>query len=546
MNSKRIGMHNPWALLAIALIGWASAWLVTWGHFGFFAWEPQGSLYDWQAKVLWENGTWDVPEKVTHVETFLVNGKAYMYFGPGPALLRFVTYAFGEAAPGSWSRSFVFLGTLATLFSLLGLIQWMARVREEESNPLHLRPIWVGGFLLLMGLGSTLPFINARAFVYHEAILFGSLAALGSYISLASYLREPRTAALVASGFLGIFAVLSRASVGGGTVVALLLTGLLLLVSPARSSRRQRICAWWAASSRADAKRDGILAIAMAALIVASFGFVNYQKFGNALEGVPLRYHVSYQDEGRLDKVGGSLLHLRNAPRNLYSYLDPRNIMFDESFPWIYPTLHSAIPISAAEMEPPSYLTRPSRRVRIYPQPAWVSASAFPNTYADFVERYASATTTMPAILLLGLIGAISIARGARGLGRYLRLPLLGALAGAFPFLMSVGVTHRFLHDAFPAAAIACAAGLFALADIKRGVAKKSLGALLILLTLWSGWANIALALSYQRIYSWGTPFFLKTKFNKDQYRIDRTIGEAFGYEADDRWGIPKNPPRKK
>lgn len=542
MSAARIGIRNPWALLAIALVGWASAWLVTWGHFGFFAWEPQGSLYDWQAKVLWENGTWDVPEKVTHVETFLVDGKAFMYFGPGPALLRFLTYAFGEAEPGSWSRPLVFLGTLATLFSLLGLIQWMARVREEEGNPLRLRPFWVGGFLLLMGFGSTLPFLNARAFVYHEAILFGSLAALGSYIALASYLREPRTAALVASGFLGTFSVLSRASVGGGTVIALLMTGILLLLSPHQSGRRQRACAWWAASSRADGKRDGLLAITMAALIVASFGFVNHQKFGSAFEGVPLRYHVSYQDEGRLEKVGGALLHLRNVPRNLYSYLDPRNIMLDESFPWIYPTLHSAIPISAAEMEPPSHLTRPSRRVRIYPEPAWVAASAFPNTYADFVERYASVTAVMPAILLLGLIGAISISRGAQGVGRYLRLPLLGALAGAFPFLMSVGITHRFLHDAFPAAAIACAAGLFALADSKRSAAKKSLVTLLILLTLWSGWANIALALSYQRIYSWGTPFFLKTKFNKDQFRIDRAIGDTFGYQTKDTWSFKTTP----
>jgi hypothetical protein len=107
---------------------------------------------------------------------------------------------------------------------------------------------------------------------------------------------------------------------------------------------------------------------------------------------------------------------------------------------------------------------------------------------------------------------------------------------------MSVGITHRFLHDAFPAAAIACAAGLFALADSRRSAAKKSLITLLILLTLWSGWANIALALSYQRIYSWGTPFFLKTKFNKDQFRVDSAIGEVFGYQAEDSWTIQKNP----
>ena len=540
MSASRLGTRNPWAMAALALIGWASAWLVTWGHFGFFAWEPQGELYDWQAKVLWERGVWDVPEKVTHVETFLVNGKAFMYFGPGPAFLRFLTYPFGEAEAGTWSRTLVLVGTLASLAALLGLLQWMARIRDEEGHPTRIRPIWIAGLLLLMGFGSTLPFINSRAFVYHEAILYGGLAALGSYISLAAYLREPRLAALFASGFLGVFSVLSRASVGGGTVIALLATGLLLLLAPRGPGPLRRFCGWWSPLPRADTTRDGWVAIFLAIGIIASFGFVNYQKFGSVLESVPLRYHVSYQDDGRLEKVGGSLLHLRNAPRNLYSYLDPRNIMFDESFPWVYPTLHSAIPLPSSEMEPPPHLDRPSRRVRIYPEPAWVNASAFPGTYADFVERYASATTVMPAIMLLGMIGAIAIARGAGGVGIYLRLPLLGALAGSFPFLMSVGITHRFLHDAFPAAVITCAAGLFAIADLRKGAAKKTLATLLILLSLWSGWANIALALSYQRIYSWGTPFFLKTKFNKDQFRIDTAVGNALGYEAEDAWSFKR------
>ena len=540
MNPSRLGMKNPWTLLAIALIGWGSAWLVTWGHFGFFAWEPQGSLYDWQAKVLWENGTWDIPEKVTHVETFLVDGKAFMYFGPGPALLRYLTYIAGEAEPGSWSRYFVFAGVLMTLFAVVGLLQWIARIRQEERTLPTLRRGWVGAFVLLMGLGSTLPFLNSRAFVYHEAILMGGLFALGSYISLAAYLREPRTAALVASGLLGVLSILSRASIGGGTAIALAATGILLLMAPFLRGRLRQASAWLGVTPRADGMRDGILALGLVVLIFGSFGFVNYQKFGSAWEGVPLRYHVSYQEDDRLEKVGGTLLHLRNVPRNLYSYLDPRNILLDESFPWIYPTLNSAIPLPTAEIEPPPHLGRPSRRVRVYAEPSWIDASYFPGTYADFIERYASATAVMPAILLLSLIGATSIGAGAGGTGPYLRLPLLGALAGAFPFLMSVGISHRFLHDAFPAAAICCCAGLFAVAAIRPGSPKKILVTGLIVLGLWSGLANISIALTYQRIYSWGTPFFLKTKFSKTQFRIDRAIGDQLGFAAEDAWRIEK------
>ena len=151
MNAARYGWKNPWALAALILVGWAAGWLVTWGHWGWFAWEPQGSLYDWQAKVLWEDGRWDVPEKVTHIETFLVGGKAIMYFGPGPALLRFVTYLFGPAEPGTWSRPLVALSVLATLFVVLSLVQWISRVRLQEGTMPRLRPGWVGALLLLLG-----------------------------------------------------------------------------------------------------------------------------------------------------------------------------------------------------------------------------------------------------------------------------------------------------------------------------------------------------------------------------------------------------------
>ena len=545
MNAARLGWKNPWAWLALGLAGWAAAWLVTWGHFGFSAWEPQGSLADWQATRLWEEWRWDVPEKVTHVETFLVDGKAYMYFGPGPAFLRFLTYIFGPAEPGTWSRGLVCLGVLATLALVLSLIQWIARVRSEEGLPSALKPGWVGGFLLLLGFGSTLPFLASRAFVYHEAIVMGSAGALASYLALAVYLREPSKASLVAAGGFGIFAMLSRASSGGGTAVALGAVGLLLLTVPEAGRRGAAAAAWLGITKREGSRAEGMLALTMAALILASFGYVNHAKFGDATQGVPLQYHVSYQEDGRLEKVGGTLLHLRNVPRNLYSYLHPGHVLFDETFPWVYPTLASAIPLPAGEEEPPPNLGRPSRRVRVYAEPDWVAKSAFPNTYADFIERYASATAVMPGLLLLALIGFASLLREGGGAGPWLRLPMLGALAGAFPFLMSVGISHRFLHDTFPAAAIACVLGVFALADLPRGMPKKALVAVLLVAGLWGAWANSALAISYQRIFSWGTPFFFKTQFNRTQADVDEWVGQQLGIEIENTWRIgPAQEPR--
>lgn len=545
MTPSRLGYRNPWALLALVAVIWVSGWLVTWGNWGWTTWEPQGSLFDWQASSLWQEGRWDVPEKVTHVETFLVDGKAYMYFGPGPALLRFLAYAFGDLEPGSWSRIFVFLGICATLACILALVEWICRIRIEEGTMPRLHRGWVGALILLLGFSTTLPFIASRAFVYHEAILLGAGAALGSFLALANYLREPRPAALVACGGFGVLSILSRASVGGGTVVALGATAVVLLVLPLLRGRLAELAKWCGIEKRADTTSEGLLAAMLTLTIIGSFGFVNHQKFGTIFEGVPLRYHVSYQEEGRLEKVGGALLHLRNVPRNLYSYLHPKHVLFDETFPWIYPTLESAIPLPASEAEPPAGLGRPSRRIRVYTEPEWIETSLFPGTYGDFVERYASATAVMPGVLLLGVIGFVSILRGAGGVGRYLRLPLFGALAGSFPFLMSAGITHRFLHDAFPVAAITCSIGLLAIASADRGAAKKSLVGCLLVLGLWGAWANFALGLEYQRIYSWGTNFFFKTDFNKTQFAIDKRIGDLLGYEVDDAW-TPKSilPPK--
>lgn len=543
MNAARLGWKNPWAWATLALLGCATSWLVSWGFFELFNWEPQGALYDWQASRLWEAWRWDVPEKVTHVETFRVNGKAYMYFGPGPAFLRFLTYAFGPAEPGTWSRILVCLGVLASLALVLTLVQWIARVRQEESRPSPLRPAWVAVFLLLLGFGSTLPFMASRAFVYHEAILMGALGSLASCLALAAYLREPSPAALVAAGGFGIFAILSRASSGGGAVVGLLATGLLLLAVPAAGARGAAVAAWLGVTRREGNRTEGWLAILMAGIALASFGYVNYAKFGDVTQGVPLQYHVSYQEDDRLEKVGGTLLHLRNVPRNLYSYLHPGHVLFDENFPWVYPTLESAVPLPADEQEPPAGLGRPSRRVRVYAEPEWVSNSSFPGTYADFVERYASATSVMPAMLFLAIVGFVSLLRGAGGVGPYLRLPMLGALAGGFPFLMSVGISHRFLHDAFPAAAMACTLGLFAIADMKRGAWKKGLVALLLIAGLWGSWANTALALTYQRIFSWGTPYYFKVEFNRTQAEVDAWVSRRFGLDIENTW-TPK-PVRK-
>lgn len=536
MNAHRLGWANPWVLVTLSILGIGAAWLTTWGDWAFFAWEPMGILADAQANRLWSAGRWDVPAHITHVETFLVNGKAYMYFGPGPAFLRWLTYALGPAAPGTWSRAMVWLAGMGSLAMTVSLIQWMACVRAAEGVRRQPGRTWVAVFLLLLASGSTVPFLLSRAFVYHEAIIAGSAWTLAALIALAAHLRAPSAPSLVAVGGLGVLAALTRVPGGAGVAGVLFVVGFLQVTGPPGQTRLRRLAQWLGLPEYEGSGLHGMLALGMGALIIGSVGYVNYAKFGDPTESVPLRYHVSYVKEGRAEQLEGSLLHLANVPRNLYSYLHPDHILLDESFPWIYPTLESGLPLPPEEQEPPPGLDRPSRRARIYIDPQWIADSPFPRSRADFVERYASATAAMPAVLLLGLIGFLSLWGNAGGVAVHLRLPMLGALAAAFPFLMSAGISHRFLHDAFPAAALACVLGLFAVSDLRRGPAKKTLVGLLLVLGLWGSVANIALGVGYQRIYSWGVPAGLQIEFLLTREKIDRWVGKTLGVTIDGDW----------
>jgi hypothetical protein len=542
MNARRIGWANPWVLLALSILGIGAAWLTTWGNWAFFAWEPMGTLADAQANRLWSAGRWDVPAHITHVETFLVDGKAYMYFGPGPAFLRWLTYALGPAAPGTWSRAMVWLAGMGSLAMTVSLIQWMARVRAAEGVRRQPGRTWVAVFLLLLASGSTLPFLLSRAFVYHEAIVAGSAWTLAALVALAIHLRSPAAASLVAVGGLGTMAALTRVPGGAGVAGVLFVMGILLAARPAARTGIGRLTHWLGLPDYEGSRLHGLLALAMGALIIGSVGYVNYAKFGDPTESVPIRYHVSYVEEGRADQLEGSLVHLGNIPRNLYSYLHPGHILIDETFPWIYPTLESGLPLPAGQKEPPPGLGRPSRRARIYIDPQWIADSPFPWTRADFVERYASATASMPAVLLLGLIGFVSLWGRTGGVGAYLRLPMLGGLAAGLPFLMSAGISHRFLHDAFPAAALACVIGLFTVSDLRSGPAKKALVGLLLVLGLWGSAANVAFGVGYQRIYSWGVPPALQFDFLLTQQKVDRWVEKTLGITIEADWSTGDEP----
>src|SRR5438105_10491203 len=69
----------------ISVLVWI--WFVTWGDWKFFEHEDFCGFYDGYARSILQ-GHLDVPRSAIGVEAFTFEGKAYGYFGIGPALLR--------------------------------------------------------------------------------------------------------------------------------------------------------------------------------------------------------------------------------------------------------------------------------------------------------------------------------------------------------------------------------------------------------------------------------------------------------------------------
>lgn len=65
--------------------------------------RPTTDFYDIQAASLLD-GRWDVPATRLGIEAFVVDGRAYMYFGPFPALVRMPVEAVSGALRGRLSQ----------------------------------------------------------------------------------------------------------------------------------------------------------------------------------------------------------------------------------------------------------------------------------------------------------------------------------------------------------------------------------------------------------------------------------------------------------
>jgi hypothetical protein len=219
---------------------------------------------------------------------------------------------------------------------------------------------------------------------------------------------------------------------------------------------------------------------------------INYAKFRTFFDAAPLGFYSQVQSNPqRLGRVAGKQVSLGNVRSGAGAYLSPGRIEFRPTFPWVFAT----------------------RNARVYPEARY-----------DLIEPYAGLPASNPAAFVLALAGVVGAAWLLRR--RSILWPsilIIGGLAGAAAPLAADALTFRYLHDMFPFLVVAGAFGLHSLLGLPR-FARRLAFALLLPAALFGIWANLAIAIVYQRVIVNGTPGDCRREFRAWQQYIDRQI----------------------
>ena len=193
-------MTSP-RLLPVALILSALIWIIaTAGGRQIFIKEVLGDAFDSQAEHFLR-GNVDVDGEAIRWEAMVVNGKARMYFGPFPALLRIPLNLIYPAGRGAWSRISGFLAGEIALFAFTGLI---LNALRRSSLSVRARN-WLGAACLIgFVFGTPLLLLLGNLSIYNEAIIWALAWTLGAlFFAIRSRNTEGRaqTVSLTAFSF---------------------------------------------------------------------------------------------------------------------------------------------------------------------------------------------------------------------------------------------------------------------------------------------------------------------------------------------------------
>ncbi len=372
------------------------------------------NFYDIQARSLLD-GDLDVEPKPVGIEAFVIDGRSYIYFPPGPAIARMPILAVTDGFDGKLSAPSMLLAW-CTSTVLLSLLLWRVRRLLRPDAPLsRLEAVGHGVLVWSVSAGSVVLYLASMPYVYHEAYSWALATSLGAAFCMLGFLQRPTTRNLVGAGVFTLGAVLCRTTAGWACAGALILIALWCTVRP-----------------HADVPRRWAGRLVLAGLLPLSVGIAfNWAKFRHPYM-FPLEDQVwtrlNEQRRLALDANGGDLVSPSILPSTSMAYFRPDGIRFTAVFPWI---------------------TLPAR-----------PAANYGGSFLDQSYRTGSVTSFMPLLLILGVWGCITTYRpGAGPAASKVRIPLLGMLAITGAIFFYGYIAYRYTSELVPALALGGAVG---------------------------------------------------------------------------------------
>ncbi len=368
-----------------------------------------GRIYDLQAEAIMHGHLW-APKGLIGIEAFVHDGRQYTYFGVWPSLLRIPVLLVDGRLQGELTAPSILLAWLVICFFSTVLI-WRVRMVIRGPAPLgRAEATSLGVLLASITGGSIILFLGATPWVYNEDFMWSIALALGSLFALIGVLERPTRRRVMALGILILLTNLNRITTAWACVLAAVL-----------------VAAWFAFGRSTVEQRRWALPVLVTGLVpfIVSCG-IDVAKFGTPV-GIPLADQVwtsmNLHRRQFLAANGGRYYSLKFLPSTLTAYLQPVGLRFRTVFP---------------------FMTLPA-----------APAKTVGNVMLDSTYRTASATSTMPLLLIFTCIGAIGVFRRRVSTRlRGLRIPLIAMVLPPCIALVWGYIDPRFLGDFLPVLAL--------------------------------------------------------------------------------------------
>ncbi len=453
--------------------------IITYGRLDLVHPETFGNFYDAQARALLD-GRLAVDPNQVGFEGFRMGEATHIYQGLVPALARLPVLAVTDRLDGRLTALSMLAGAALALAHLALLVLVARRLVRGPTPAGRGEVVALGATVGALG-ASTLLFLSAKAWVYHEALLWGVAFAVASAAHLLRWIERTRLGRaelgpLVWAGAFAVLAVNTRFSTGLGALASLALIGAALLVVRIAPGRREGV-GRLAGFPVPERPTQAIVVLLLAGVVaLGSYAAVNLARFDTPF-GLPIeRQGVASSDpefREALAANGGSLFGLRYSPSVLVQLFRPDAVRLRGEFPFV--GLPRSRPVVVGDVR----FAERDRSTSLPVSAPWVLATA-----------------------VLGVIAMVRPARWSHGSGAAAaRTVTLGAATSGAGIVVLGYIANRYQVDLLPGLAVASAVGAAALVGRTDGAprARRFVAALAVAGALWGCWVNGSTAVEYQR-----------------------------------------------